>query len=136
MNANDIYKSKVISQGNFWEIEEHLHPELLGANIDYGIFPQDKIDVRCHFFHNVDGRRYYKLSSIWFEKFPVMIVQNAGREGTDHEARFITNLDLYNRMIEFIRSFDTREVYDIYNVNDEIPELTNFYGVSIDDEIK
>jgi len=83
-----------------------------------------------------DGRRFWKLSAIKFDNVFVMITQNAGREGDDHTARFITNPEVYKKMVAYIHAMlplPDDEVEDITDINDDIPTLTKFYGGELDE---
>ncbi len=42
-----------------------------------------RLSIRTHKYFNFDGRRFWRLASVWFDNKPVMIIQNAGREGDD-----------------------------------------------------
>jgi hypothetical protein len=95
----------------------------------------NRIKIKIYKDFNFDGRRFWRLASIWLDDKPVMIIQNAGREGDDHEERFITNKELYVEMIKFIQTlvpsqFD--EIPDIVDENDDIIGLDEFYGNKLD----
>lgn len=137
MRPIDIYNSKVVAMGDFWEVEPHIYDEIFSTNPDYDkIEKSKKIIVKKHFHHNFDYQRDMTLASVWFENKPVMIIQHAGRGGKDHEARFITNEDLFNRMISFIRSFNQQEIFGLVGINEELETLTNFYGYNIEDDLR
>lgn len=93
-----------------------------------------KMEMRVYKNHNFDGRRRWVLASIWFEGKPVMIIQNAGREGDDHTARFITDHNSYAKMVAYLLSFKEEDSScDVYRENEDIPNLTEFYGYSLED---
>lgn len=79
-----------------------------------------------------DGRRNWCLRSIWYENHPVMIAQNAGREGDDHIKTFITDKTRYIAMIGYIEGLIKKQFnsfdHEIYDTTTDIPELTRFYG--------
>ena len=81
--------------------------------------------------HHIDARRFWRLATVWYDGVPVMVVQNAGREGDDHHARFITDVDQYTKMIGYLWSiksnnkFDTNELIDPEHDNSL---LDYFYG--------
>lgn len=93
------------------------------------------VGIQIHKYHNFDGRRYWQLGSVWFNGSPVMIIQNAGREGEDHEKKFITNKQLYIDMVRYIKSlipFDDEWIdKEFINEEDDVKELNTFYGYSL-----
>lgn len=138
MRPIDIYNSKVLSVGDFNNVESHLNNDISTFSLDYDkLFSADKIKTKTHFFHSFDYRRYLSLQSVWFEDVPVMIIQEAGREGDDHTDEFITNFEKYTDMINFIRScyYKSPDSHMVYDGEEEIPELTNFYGYDISNDI-
>lgn len=81
-----------------------------------------------------DSRRFWRLATVWFDDEPVMIIQNAGREGDDHSARFVTNHKRYVKMISFIKTLhpENYNVDDMVDENQDLPELTNFYSTNLE----
>lgn len=92
--------------------------------------------IRFYKEFNFDARRFWALASVWYNGRPVMIVQNAGREGDDHRQRFITNEELFRKMLGYIWSISTMtkemETTDIVDKDLDIPSLTDFYGNRLD----
>ncbi|MED1125287.1 hypothetical protein [Bacillus atrophaeus] len=107
-------------------------------NLDsyYGLEEKnEKIEIKYYADCCFDGRRTWTLASVWYENKPVMVIQNAGREGDDHRERFITEPKLYDKMLTYIASLlniDTSVKHDIYREDDDIKELDNFYGFTLD----
>jgi len=96
----------------------------------------EKIDIKYYADYSFDGRRTWTLASVWYENDPVMIIQNAGREGDDHRVRYITNEQSFKKMISYIESLLTvedNECADLINDNDDIETLDRFYGFSLHD---
>lgn len=93
-------------------------------------FKSDKIEIRVLKDFDFDGRRCWTLCTVWYEEHPVMIIQNAGREGDDHVARFITARERFIEMCIYLRSLvdieDSDE--DVVSCDKDIPELTDFYS--------
>jgi hypothetical protein len=94
----------------------------------------DKIEIKYYKNHCFDGRRVWILASVWYEGKPVMIIQNAGREGDDHSKRFITDKETYIEMVNYIKTlilpvFSEKE--DVYDKEEEIEGLDSFYGYSL-----
>lgn len=103
---------------------------LAGNNVS-----SERVQIRYYKDHNYDGRRIWRLASIWFDDEPFMIIQNAGREGDDHSARFITDLPRYMQAVAYVKSILPPRFGDISDVVDEdadIPSLTSFYSSSLE----
>ena len=94
-----------------------------------------RVEVRCYKHIQIDHRRYWNVSGVFFDGEPVMIIQNAGREGTDHASRFITDKDRYFKMIEYLRTFiqEDDEISDVVSADDDVKGLGKFYGYSLED---
>lgn len=99
----------------------------------YDIKYQDKIDIKILKEFHFDHRRFWRLGTVWFNKQPVMIIRNAGREGDDHYSRYVTDEAQYAAMISYIRSLLPADPQpDLVDPNADIPGLTTFYGHSLD----
>jgi len=116
-------------------------PEALGEEFQHLLYRDEmkknnKVEVRTYKYFDFDGRRFWKLAGVFFDGFPVMITQNAGREGDDHTARFITNEHAYKKMVAYIKAMlpisDEEEITDIVSADDDFPGLTDFYGNNLD----
>lgn len=104
----------------------------------------DRIQVKIYQDFDFDGRRFWRLASIWyemqtdaftFEHLPVMIIRNAGREGDDFSDRFITNPEAYKQMVAHIntlKKFDKAELDDCVDPAEPVDSLLEFYGNSLD----
>jgi hypothetical protein len=78
-----------------------------------------------------DYRRYWELTTVWFDGQPVMIVQNAGREGDDYHERFITDPHAYADMVGYLRTLlpaDLNDPSDVVDPNVERDDLLAFYS--------
>lgn len=60
-------------------------------------------------FHNVDGERFARVCALWWNKQPFMIVQNAGRSGSDHEETWITDGAAYKEAQAYLAQLLTKE---------------------------
>lgn len=95
-----------------------------------------RLEIRAHKYFNFDGRRFWRLATVWFDNKPVMIIQNAGREGDDHRKRFITDPSLFWEMVAHIRTLIKHKEPELKDVVD--PEailgrmLIDFYNNSYD----
>lgn len=98
---------------------------------------QERVSIRFIKDFCFDGRRVWQLAVVVFDGQPVMITQNAGREGDDHAARFITDMDGVMRMAQFIISLKPvehiAEEGKLVGLDEDIPSLTKFYGQRLDD---
>ena len=108
---------------NIWDIE--------------GINRSTRVSLKIYKDFDFDGRRFWRLLSVWFDNTPVMILQNAGREGDDWVGRIITDGEMYNNMMNHIRSLfrykhDDEFDGDLCDPDVDYPSLTEFYGNSLD----
>jgi hypothetical protein len=133
MNAKQLYEmepSEIIT-GNVESIAEHLGEAKVQ---EFGFYESfDKIQIKVIKEHYFDYRRLWRLATVWFDGVPVMVVQNAGREGTDHFTRYITNRIQFVNMCVYIDKIILNQTppdeYDDYiNENECEPGLTHFYG--------
>lgn len=122
--SNDLY----ILDGFYYT---HI-PEVEWDNIDKSNNP--RIAIKYYKNHCFDGRRVWILASVWFDVQPVMIIQNAVREGDDHAKRFITNEKLYDEMVTYIKTLDNSKPSrrDVYTDTDNIDRLDQFYNYALD----
>lgn len=142
MKISELYKrepestSKCLGhlKGFYYDHIKELSDSL---NIDsyYGLEDKnEKVEIKYYKDHCFDGRRTWTLASVWYDNSPIMVIQNAGREGDDHRVRFITNNKGYDEMLQYISSlieFDNEVKNDLYNADDDIETLTRFYGHSL-----
>lgn len=138
INLNEIFGGNVVG---FQEVNgcyyQHM-PEVDSFCTELK-FPEDAIclKLKVHKFFDFDGRRFWRLSSLWFLGNPFMIMQNAGREGDDHAKRYITDAKMYARAHNYVNSSiiydaDTDVAGDVVDINTVIgDELTTFYGNSL-----
>lgn len=97
--------------------------------------PNKRVEFRCYKYFNFDGRRFWKLAGVYFDGKPVMITQNAGREGDDHRKRFITDFEHYHGMVRYLMSLSQPANFkneDIVGIDQEIEGLDEFYGNKLD----
>lgn len=120
-----------ILRGVYYNHTPEIHDD---KGIDFYKLKNERIEVRYYKYYSFDARRFWALASIYFNEEPVMIIQNAGRDGDDHAKRFITNRNLYNEMIGYIQSLIVKEIensIDVYDENEDIENLDEFYGYSM-----
>lgn len=100
---------------------------------------QGRMQVKLVGHDNGDGYRYATLVTIWYNGCPVMIVQEAGRGGRDHQRRWITDVLEYKALCRYLRS---QIIVNIDPDEDDIvspdafvyaEDLYNFYGATFGD---
>lgn len=87
------------------------------------------IEIRFLEESRIDHRRIWQLATVWFQKRPVMIIQNAGREGDDHVRRFITDKEHFIKLCQHVsRMLPVDEPDDecIIDPGTDQPKLTHF----------
>lgn len=134
MTANQIYALPEApgSAMDLWELSgcyySHV-PEVDLSQIDHA--QVTRVTLKRHGYYREDGQRYWSLASVWLDGHPVMLVQNAGREGDDHAARFITDQERYGQLVGYLVSLQRREAYErgsFIDPDEDQPALTEFYG--------
>lgn len=97
--------------------------------------PPDDYLVEVQYIKNhcFDGRRTWTLATVWFKDKPVMVIQNAGREGDDHYERFITDAVLFKEMVDHIKSLKEQDepLMGVVDLDQDNPALTSFYGYDL-----
>jgi len=140
MKPNDLYAMRPEKVSNdlsvfFGFYFNHL-PEVVGHF--YGDSPTqttERIEIRYYKDHCFDGRRIWRLCAAYLDGKPFMIMQNAGREGDDYYARFVTDPDIYKTAVAYVQSLVSPEVSkvikDVVDPAVDIPSLTSFYNESL-----
>lgn len=140
MKAIDIYslKPKKVTK----ELDElkgfyaDLLPEIDSDDLRSIDDKNEKVEIQYYVDYSFDGRRTWTLASVWFDSYPVMIIQRAGREGDDHYKRFITSKDNFTSMVQYIRSLITLvkdDYLDVIDENEDRKDLEMFYGHYLDE---
>lgn len=110
---------------------DHIRECELSDYFDFESIKQDRVEIKFLKNHNFDYRRIWRLATVWFDDKPVMVIQNAGREGDDHRARFITDAPRFNDMCDYIKALCTIKCEvqrDVVDATVDIENLTCFYG--------
>ncbi|MEO2202132.1 hypothetical protein ABGV42_00055 [Paenibacillus pabuli] len=133
MRAVDLYSMEPeLVTFELGELRGHRYDHLPDVHGDLWGMANKRVIIRH--LRNVifDDRRIWSLKTIWFNHLPVMIVQNGGREGDDHHARYITSIERYTEMVRYINSLIPIQVmdYEIIDATVNDDNLTNFYGGS------
>ena len=96
----------------------------------------ERVTIKYVKHFDFDHRRYWRLATVWFDDKPVMVIQNAGREGDDHAKRFITDAGLFGQMVQYIDAQCAAEnevVVEQLDADLDIDGLDSFYGNSLSD---
>lgn len=79
-----------------------------------------------------DHRRFAAIHTLWFDGKPVMLTQNAGREGDDFKQRWITDTETFVVLCSYLRSRLATDVSQEDTVDPEAlfyeEEIFQFYG--------
>lgn len=107
---------------------DHL-PELGSGELSRKL-NNERVEIRVLKHVDFDQRRYWRLATVWLDDRPVMVIQNAGREGDDHSARFITDRDAFYEMLAYVAGLSTTsaEIGTTVDANEERDDLLSFYG--------
>lgn len=89
-------------------------------------------EIRFYARRSIDERRVWWLYSLYFEGAPVMILQNAGREGDDHTRRIVSHPDRLSRVVMLLRAHLPVEATDeLTDPTSDVKGLDEFYGDSL-----
>lgn len=135
ITAKEVYALPYESEINeLWSLKGYYYdflPEIDDPLYSISLDKNTRLKIRVLKEFDFDGRRFWRLQTLWFDNQPVMIMQNAGREGDDHRKRFITNKELYLKTLDYVRELLDEEegdrIDDLVDENEERDYL-NFYG--------
>lgn len=89
--------------------------------------PGYRVEVKL--YNNVDFRRFHSVSVVYHDDAPVMVLQNAGREGDDYYDRWIIDKTEYGLLEKAVYEATMKpEVIEVADLDKDLPELTSFYG--------
>lgn len=140
MKPSDLYKLMPEDSHHNVDILSGCHynhiPDVDLDDVDIDQVEKDqRVLIKVYKEHTYDYRRFWRLASVWFDNEPIMIVQNAGREGDDYTNRFITNTKQYYELVSYLRTLLLDEYKEKeYDPNEDISNLTRFYNDSFDIE--
>lgn len=117
--------------------ESDLYPDRLSR-------PNLLVQINTYAEYIQDHRRYWRTCGVLFDKNPMMILVNAGREGDDYYERYILDAVLYKQMIIYVKSLmlppeHAYKPIDVIDPKTDIPELTDYYNKSfhvVDNKLK
>jgi hypothetical protein len=123
---NDIYNAPYEETYHLGVLTNrwYLHlPELPEGSLDS--VEQTRVMCRTH----INGERCFIVGSVWFDGKPVMIYRHAWQGGRDVCDRFITEGELFDEMIRYLRSLlPVKGEKKVYDPNEPSVELSRFYG--------
>ena len=109
------------------------------------VCPQDdRIDIRVFKHFDFDYRRFWRLAAVYLDNAPVMIIQNAGREGDDHAHRYLLDEARYRELVGIVASMprkpndhsvseEDQKRTSIVKIDEDLGDkLTGFYGDALD----
>jgi hypothetical protein len=98
-----------------------------------------RIEMRIFKEFHFDSRRFWRLAAVYLDGEPVMITQNAGREGDDFTRRFIIDRDRYFELVRAILAIPLRveqpdeQLEDLCSGDEDLGDkLTSFYDSHLD----
>jgi hypothetical protein len=134
------------SHGHLNIFADHFSPsgfdfDLYTSQYDlYKSAPEDPhFEIRIIEHHHTDTRRYWRTATVWLNSKPVMVVQNAGRDGDDWIRHWVTDQPLYFELCQYVRSEvlrliapkirdELRDPQLLIDPNTQIKELDEYYG--------
>lgn len=136
--CNELYKMEPVSTGTVEDLRgfyyDHI-PEVRNNMRDN--VTTDRVVVKYIKNHCFDGRRIWRLGTVWFDGEPVMVIQNAGWEGDEHRCRFITDESRFIEMCKHIHNLwdeglNLDHLCTIHTPEEDFGDkLTTFYGYSL-----
>lgn len=149
LTANDLYKRPCVEVSNdpYRLVVCHTShlpevPQLRKSNCFIKNLEKQTPDFEIRYLKTFmfDERRSWLLATVWYKSLPVMIIQNAGREGEDHAARYITNSFLFKEMVMYIlRKFEPQDdnfEHDVIYDDAPLEALAQFYGYHLDEDFE
>ena len=92
----------------------------------------NRVEIRCYEHHHFDHRRIWVLAGVFLDGRPVMVIQEAGRDGDDHVKRYVTDWDHYKRLVSYLWSRvpepTSSNSDELIGMDDDVRGLTEFYG--------
>lgn len=126
-----------ILKGFYYDHLKDLDDDLPLTDAYYDISKNTKIKISYIDIKQYDIRRSWSLAVVYFNLIPVMVIQNAGREGDDYSRRFIIdeNKESYKNMLKYINSLkkvdNIETINDSYSIDEDLgTKLTSFYNDS------
>lgn len=126
----EVWKDLWVLDGVYY----HHVPELEEIWPSLELKKNEKAEIRVYGYVNTGTGRFWLLAGVYFDGRPVMVIQNAGRDGDDHVARFVTDPQAYYDMVRYLAGFagkDPNKVIELVSPDQDIHDLDSFYGESL-----
>jgi hypothetical protein len=125
MNIAKLYQQPAISTTfSLYTLSRHV-PEYCEYDEDVN----KKIEIRTLAYECPDGRRCWELATVWFEGKPFGVIQNAGREGREHNTAFWTDKEIYSQAMLYLQELYLQtKPPEITPLDFDAPELIEFYN--------
>lgn len=132
-DPEETWKDLSVLMGCYYKHLPELEPVWDRLNLE----KNEKVELRVYRHVNYDVRRFWLLAGVYFDGQPVMVIQNAGREGDDFHGRFITDGGRYFDMLKYLSTLcrfedkDKTPIIDLVDPEQDIKDLETFYGNSL-----
>lgn len=126
----EIWKDIWVLDGVYY----HHIPELEAIWHSLELKKNEKVEIRVYRHMSTGTGRFWLLAAVYFDGRPVMVIQNAGRDGDDHVGRFVTDPQAYYDMVRYLAGFagkDPYKVIELVSPDQDIHDLDSFYGESL-----
>lgn len=141
MNAKKLYEMKPEGVTKDLYALQNMYIDFIPEikeNIDKIEGLNERIEIKTVASYEPEWEIAWEINTVWFDGIPVMVTQHAGKRG-DHQRRYLTNEKVFQEMILYIRSLlHENETWDddIYDENEDLLELTGFYGYRLNEETR
>jgi hypothetical protein len=95
-----------------------------------------RFDLRFYARRSIDERRVWWLYALYLDGAPVMILQNAGREGDDFYRRIVTHPDRLASVVTFLRAHLPVGEFEAVDPTKPVKGLDAFYGDHLSEHLK
>lgn len=140
MTPNEIYKLPVESvETDLSGLIGCYYNHVKESGVEAFVEGAEGVEVRVIKHFNFDFRRYWRLATVWFEDKPVMVIQNAGREGDDFSRRVITDQAAFRDLCKYVASLagvDEPEETEVLAPDADLDQWDEFYGNSLNGHFK
>lgn len=96
----------------------------------------ERIKIHVLKYFQFDHRRYWRLAVVYFDNDPIMITQNAGREGNDHAQSYIINSKNYVLMVSYLFTLTRTADVRVDLAEFDVSKLLFFYDHDYNDNFK
>jgi hypothetical protein len=134
LTPKDLYEMKSTATLDALALRGFSYDHVPEAGPDVELRDKPRVRVEVVGYVHFDHRRYWRLATVWFDDKPVMVVQNAGREGDGYSKRFVTDVSLLMELAKYLKAEEAAP--DTVPLSYDGADLVNFYGVSLDEALR